>query len=229
MDYFPQLPVIGYPSLTASDRKSNYVMMTNILSRSAFIREITENSAIFYEYQVKDQDTPEIIAAKLYGDPKRFWIVLLFNQLNNPLYDFPLPYNELEGYIEAKYNTSIANTQTEIHHYEQRITKNIYFNDVLQTTNTSIITISSLQQNVSTGIAETTPFLPGTADTTLSVSETTETFDNGISVIETIEHVAISTYNHEVTLNEHKRTVKLLDKAYIGAVEAEMKRITRNG
>ena len=38
--------------------------VTNIIARFGFEAELKENSSAFYPYQIKDSDTPEIIAAK---------------------------------------------------------------------------------------------------------------------------------------------------------------------
>jgi hypothetical protein len=229
MDYFPQFPAIAYPSLTATDRSSNFVVMTNILVRSSFLREITENSAIFYEYEIKDGETPEVIASKLYGDPKRFWIVLLFNKLNNPLYDFPLTNLELDSFIQNKYNVSVQTAQTTIHHYEEKTTKSVFFNDILQESNTTTVLVSALQQNTDTGVAEVRPYLPGIADSSLDGESYTESFSNGITVTVSTVYSAISTYTHELEENEKRRKIKLLDKNYVGNVETEFRRLMRDG
>ena len=70
MGYFNNIPLINYKNLENDvlvDIGSNNkkVVLSNILMRSAFLREVVENTAIFYEYQVKDGETPEIIAHKL--------------------------------------------------------------------------------------------------------------------------------------------------------------------
>jgi hypothetical protein len=227
MEYFTQIPAVAYPYIQAVG-SNNTVVLTNILSRSAFLREVVENSALFYEYQVKDAETPEIIADKLYGDPQRFWIVLLFNQLNNPYYDFPLVEEQLHDLIENKYSQSIEDAKTTIHHYEERIERTILFNDVVQSVDEKIYTISAQEQDEN-GVAVNRVGLPGTADTHIDGPSYTETFSNGVSVITSYSYWAISNWQYEVDENEKRRSIKLLDKNYVIAVENEFRRLMRDG
>jgi len=224
--YFTHLPLMEYPSI--EDNGTTTLVLTNILSRSGFLQEIISNSEAYYEYSVKDGDSPEIIADKLYGDPNRFWIVLLFNKLNNPFYDFPLPLSELNTYIESKYGTSLATTQSTLHHYEQKVLWQSFFNNTLQSSEERVYTISALRQNPTTGIAETTPSLPAVG-ASIQVDSSSETFSNGITVTKTITNYAISQYDYEVSENEKRRNIKLLDKRYVIDVENEFRRLMRDG
>lgn len=225
MDYFTQLPVVQYTDLQGGNTQ---LLLTNILSRSAFLREVVENTALFYEYSVKDGETPEIIADKLYGDPKRFWIVLLFNQLSNPYYDFPLVQEQLHSFIESKYGQTIAQSQTTIHHYEERVKRTIYYNGTFQYDHEDSYTISALVQNAN-GIAVARPGLPGVADTSLAGDSITENFGSGVTVTTEYTYVAISNYTYELNENEKKRNIKLLDATYVVPVENELRRLMRNG
>jgi hypothetical protein len=193
------------------------------------LQEIVENVSLFYDYQVKDGETPEIIADKLYGDPKRHWIVLLFNKLYNPYYEFPLITEQLNDYIIAKYGQTLAQSQTTIHHYEERVTHAVFLNGMPDSTYTDKYTISALQQNATTGLVEARPSLPSTADTYIIGPSYTENFGSGVTVTNSYEYHAISNYNFEMQENEKRRSIKLLDASYVGNVESEFRRLMRNG
>ena len=228
MNYFNYLPTLQYPDLTREDAEGG-VALTNILARSAFLKEIVENSALFYEYQVKEGETAEIIADKLYNDPHRAWIVLMFNNLMNPYYDFPLTSEQLHDMIEEKYGQTIEQSQSTIHHYEERITRTVYYLDMIQTVNEDRVTISATYLNPNTGVVEPRPSLPSTADTSIVGPSYTEDFGSGVRVqVDTVYH-AISNYRYEEEQNELRRNIKLLDKAYVIPVENEFKRLMRNG
>jgi hypothetical protein len=226
--YFATLPAVRYTDLENANLTST-VVLTNILTRSSFLRDIMNNTSVYYDYQIKDNETPEIIADKLYGDVNRHWIVLMFNQILDPFYSFPLTGTQLDDYITNKYQQSLALSQTTIHHYEQRITRTTYLNNMPQESNTDVVIIASQQLNMTTGILETTPFLPGTADTSLSAGSTTESFGSGITTTTDLLNVAVSNYTYEQNENEKKRSIKLLDKAYVPTVENEFRRLMRNG
>lgn len=229
MSYFTQIPKILYPSLETDATADQFVVLTNILARSAFLREITENTALFYEYQVKDGETPEVIAHKLYGDVGRYWIVLLFNNLSNAFYDFPLTQDELHAFIENKYGTSLATAQSTIHHHYEKVTRTVLFNGVIQTQEENTYTISPLYPDPSTGAAVARPSITYTPDSCVDVSSFTETFANGISVVTDTKYCNMSNYQYEFEENEKRRTIRLLDANYVATVENEFKRLMRDG
>lgn len=229
MSYFTEIPVTLYPSLAVDATASQYVKLTNILTRSAFMREILSNASLFYEYQVKDGETPEIIADKLYGDVGRFWIVLLFNNLSNPYYDFPLVQSQLNDLITSKYDMTLEDSQSTIHHYEERITRTVLFNGMVQSQNVETLIISSEYADPTTGVATTRPSLPSVDSCISTGSTTTETFTNGITVVTSSQICAVSNYTYEFEQNEARRSIRLLDKRYVGTVEAELRRLMRNG
>jgi hypothetical protein len=225
MDYFSYLPITPYRDLQSGNTVVN---LTNILTRSAFLKEIVENTSLFYEYQVKDGETPEIIADKLYGSPHRYWIILLFNKVTNPFYDFPLTNDELNSLITSKYGLTVEQSLTTIHHYELRTKYTILLNGTEQSSNEEVYVISAKEQDNVTGIAINRPSLPGTADTSTSGDSWTESFDNGVTVNVSQTYWAISVYNYELSENEKRRTIRLLDTTFIVPVENEFRRLMRD-
>lgn len=226
MKYFSQFGLTPYINLENSE--GSFVVLTNILTRSAFLREIVENVDLFYDYQVKDGETPEIIADKLYGSPHRYWIILMFNQFMNPYYDFPLTSDQLHDMIVSKYGQTIEQAQNTIHHYEVKVTRTNYLNGMPDSTSEDTYIISELQQGEN-GIAESRPYLPTLPDTTLDGDSYTEQFGSGVSVATQYTYSAVSNYTYELNENEKRRSIKLLDAAYVGIVESEFRRLMRDG
>ena len=118
--FFDQFPIIGYD--IAKEKYSNYEYVTNIFFRTAFLKDVLENIAAYYEYVITDNDKPEILAEKLYGNPDAYWIILYANNMIDPQYDWPLNNRDFNNYIVGKYG-SMANSQTTIHHYEKVVTR----------------------------------------------------------------------------------------------------------
>jgi len=228
MSYFDQLPKILYPSLADDATSEQYVALTNILTRSGFLREVMENSALFYDYQVKDGETPEVIAHKLYGDVGRFWIVLLFNNLSNPYYDFPLSQDQLDALIESKYSMSLATAQTTIHHHYERVTRTVLFNGIQQSQDINDYTLSPLYPDPVSGAAVARPYLTYTPDACIAGATTTESFANGITVVTDTQYCNMTNYTYEFEENEKRRTIRLLDSGYVATVENEFKRLMRD-
>lgn len=220
MKYFESFPKIVY---TFDKNVINQQVVTNLLARSTFLREIKENSDVAYEYILKDTDTPEVIAHKIYGDAYRSWIVLLFNNIMNPHYDWPLKSDQLDSYIENKYNQTITQSKSTIHHYEKSLNKKATYNGVTLFEETVVNRVGEYEVNFSdNSITPTT--LPATADTSLVVS--TETVDYTTYVLTlTTSHKAVSNYQYEFDLNEEKRRIKILDSKYVERVETEFEQL----
>lgn len=224
MKYFESFPGTIY---TFDKNTLNNQVVTDILARSTFLREIANNTSIAYEYNVKETDTPEIIAHKVYGDAYRSWIILLFNQIINPYYDFPLTTDSLDAYVQSKYNQTITEALSTIHHYEKEITKEATYNGLLidKTVETHVIGEFEVDYSDNSIIPAT---LPTIADTSLTVSTETVAYPDYMLKITTVNK-AISNYTNEVNLNEAKRSIKLLDVKFVQRVEDEFRSLMSNG
>jgi hypothetical protein len=209
--------------------RDNFQYVTNILQRSKFLREITDNTAAYYPYQIKDNETAEIIADKLYGDSNRHWIVLLFNQILNPFYEFPMSSDVLDSYILDNYGyTSFAATNI-VHHYEQIIERSTVLNGIVTDSNIDRYTISEYEMNFSTN-AITLRTLPTVGNSLLLSVESTQLDNAGTLFAQSTSSIkAISVFDYEFELNETRREIKLLDAKYVAVVEQEFKKLMSDG
>lgn len=224
MKYFENFPSTIY---TFDKNTVNQQLVTNIFARSRFLKEISENTDIAYEYNIKEGDTPDIIADKVYGDSNRYWIILLFNKISNPYYEFPMKNDVLETYITKKYSQTLNESQSTIHHYEKQITKTTTSNGTVLSKEVTTTLIGEYEVNfTNNNVTETS--LPTIADTSLVISTETVSYPTYILTIETT-HKAVSNYTYEFTENEKRRRIKILDAQYISRIENEFKEIMING
>lgn len=79
-----------------------------------FRSEILSNITLYDEYDIKDGDTPEIIAQKYYGSPEYHWVVMLCNERYDWIDDFPLSTYQLEAFVTQKYGSG---NEYNTHHY----------------------------------------------------------------------------------------------------------------
>tara|TARA_Y100000780_G_C13556083_1_gene367219 strand:+ start:252 stop:830 length:579 start_codon:yes stop_codon:yes gene_type:complete len=93
-------------------------LATNLLSRVNVNNEILKNISSYYPYRIKEFERPDIIAHQYYGSSDYTYLIFLANQIQDPLYDWPLFGDELKKFIEEKYG-SIDSARTGIHHYEK--------------------------------------------------------------------------------------------------------------
>jgi len=204
--YFNYFPKTFY---TTGD---NLDTVTNIISRFSFELSFEDNSSVYYEYSVQESDTPEIIASKFYENPERHWIVLLYNQIIDPQFDWPLQYNTLIEFIDKKYtaNANTQNNQTGLA-WAQSNTKE-YFKIVTRTSpdGTQIIEKLNLDANTYVNVAAST---------------NNYTLDSGDVVSVVISKETQSYYDYEIEEKEKKRQIKLLKPDFVSAVEQEFKRV----
>ena len=87
--------------------------MTDIISRVKLVDSVKENILNFDYYNVKDGETPEMIAHKYYDDPELHWTILVVNDVIDYYTQWPMSVQKFEEFIKDKY----TNPQG-IHHYE---------------------------------------------------------------------------------------------------------------
>ena len=102
MSYFKEFPKLVY---STSLGIKNFKTVTNIFANVGFIKEVLANSDLYYEYSVKDNERPEDIAAKIYKDVDKHWIILLANGIVDPQYDWVMGQNTFENYLKKKYTS----------------------------------------------------------------------------------------------------------------------------
>jgi hypothetical protein len=110
--YFKNFDKIYYDFEIAGKHQLHIV--TDITKNLRFKKEILANITVYDEYDVKDGETPEIIAEKIYGNPNYHWIIMLVNERYDYLNDFPLSTYNLEQHITQKYG---AGNEYDTHHY----------------------------------------------------------------------------------------------------------------
>ena len=106
--YFDSFPIIQYGSSDGTVKN-----VTNLLKRIAVRSKLKTNVSFFDTYDVKNGETPEIIADKLYDDPKLHWVVMLLNDVTDGYHDWPMSEQQFNTYVNEKYSNPDG-----IHHYE---------------------------------------------------------------------------------------------------------------
>lgn len=202
-EYFATLPKTLYD--LRGDKPSNPLIVANITARAKVVNVI--NSLVFYKYQVKENETPEMIADKYYGSPGRHWIVLLANNIVDPQYDWPLGYQSFVSFVASKYG-SLAAAQATIHHYEKTVTK------LYSVTNYETTTVYEIDKTAYDAMA----------GSTTSVINLT----GGGSVTITTSKAPVYAYDYEERVNENKRNINLIDKVYVNQLESELGSIFKN-
>ena len=95
--YFKNFPKLQYPS------SGQLEQIQDVLLRVGFSSQVKEETETFITYNIQEGMTPEQVALEVYGDQQYFWVVLLFNDLMDPQYRFPLRTRSLDDFIDKKY------------------------------------------------------------------------------------------------------------------------------
>ena len=107
--YFNPFPKINYDCVGNGFTEQIQDITTRVVVR----KWIQDRGSLFSKYRVGDGDTPEMTAYKLYGKTQYHWIILLFNEVFNSYYGWPLSRKDFYAFIDNKY----ANPNG-THHYE---------------------------------------------------------------------------------------------------------------
>lgn len=116
--YFTYFPEVQNDLENSGQIKS----VTNILKRFKVKSSVYDNLSLFHEYDIQEGDRPDTIAHKYYDSSAHAWIVLHFNNIVDPIFDWPLFGNDFEEYIKSKYG-SIASAQSTVHEYRRVLTQ----------------------------------------------------------------------------------------------------------
>lgn len=104
---FTQYPKILYP-IGGVDQ-----VLADITTNLRITESSLADISIYEYYDLKDYETPDILATKLYGNPEWNFLIYLANDRFDWKNDFPLTQQELENYCNECYVDPNG-----IHHYE---------------------------------------------------------------------------------------------------------------
>jgi hypothetical protein len=195
MKYFGQFPKVMY-SLTPDS--SDLQVATDITFPVQILQSFADNSKYYYQTIVKDGLKPEDVAYLVYGDATLHWIVLHFNKIVDPLFQWPLSSVNLDKYVTKKYG-SIGIAQSTIQTYYKIITR------VSSTSDMAAI------QNIEVGAAEY-------ANTIIDFGGNSIQLVDGEVVTTFSDRSVLSAYDYEIQQNEARREINLIQVAYIDSI-----------
>ena len=204
-NYFPK-------TLYTSDSITAGVYI-NLISRFSFEGSFKKNTTVSYEYDIQDSDTPEIIASKFYDDPERHWIVLMFNNITDPQFDWPMDYRTLISFINNKYSAS-ANVGQSGSSWAKSHTHAYYKVETRTTISTNTIAVNEIEIDANTYA-------------NVVSSSSNITLADGYVITIAVSKNTQSYYDYEMELNESKRKIKLLKPEFIQSVEEEFRTVIK--
>jgi len=231
MDYFRNLPKVEY---------SNNIV-TNLLARAIIKDYIKTAIDISVPYICADHERADTIAHNYYGDSNLSWIIFYANDILDPITDWFKTEYEFNLYLNNKYQSSddtrpgfqIANEQ--IHHYENEngriVDYHTFVNDVAQTINAPnnfpstgykindiIIMADSNGKETKIKVMK----VDSLGNVVLFIPIFDDTI-NGIYRVETGGKTLKTNFDYEITINEQKRSIKLINYYYHSMIVEQFK------
>lgn len=208
-NFFRKYPKTNY---RLSDYSEEYV--TDLTLRFAFEKGLKSSVSGLFNYYVKDGDTPEIIASKIYGSVERHWIILLFNEIIDPQFDWPLSYMNFQKYVTEKYASNAGVGQTGL---EWALSNTKHYYKVVTNKISDVETVNEYE-------------IDATAYAALA-SSSIENFSlpNGVGLQVTTTKKTKTYYEYEDEINENKKTIKLLNPDFVPYLEIELERLILDG
>lgn len=243
--YFSNFPLIPY----TLDEGKTWQYLRDITIRTRILEENFNQVSMYNYFIVNDGATPEDIATEVYGTPYLHWVVLLCNDIIDPVMEWPfseerlrdhvwktyrtqiLTLSDLTGFIGATHvirqNDDIYGTVKYVQHGRYYTTgKKFYIekDDEIPTLITSlqteaVATISNIEWNT---MDEAMNEIHHIVDEDGIIKQTRY---DGINLITLPSDRVVTNYDYENEKNEKHREIKLLRKEYLRQFIQEFKRL----
>ena len=222
--YFQKFPYTLY----SLDNGQSGQVIQNIFLRSKILESVKTNFSLYDEYDVKDGDTPEIVAYKFYGDSNLHWVVLHMNEILDPRFDWPLDSQRFQDYLNSKYSDV-----NDIDHYEDSSENPINGNIIINASVFENYNVGDVVYNLSSKGVGFITSSPSATSKIVTVTEggfkTGNLISNKISGVSKtaltsttpITGTPVTFFIAEDRANELKRRIKILRPEFVAAVVAE--------
>jgi len=117
MGYFNELPELQILNRTKNQISNDETLVIkNFFKRAKLREDIGSVVSAFEYYMITEDERPEQVAQKVYGDPELDWVILTTNNITNVQDEWPLNVDSFNKFMLDKYGSEEA--YTDIHHYE---------------------------------------------------------------------------------------------------------------
>ena len=215
MGFFRELPNVTYQTPLSNRISSNeYILAKNLFRSAKTLDWLRNNVTVFNKFIIDDNDRPDIVAEKLYGDPELDYVVIIIAEITNIKQQWPLTNQQLYEYAENRWGLTGLNA---LHHYETLEVKDDKGRTVLPA-----------------GLNVDSQFKIDGPDTKLNGGTWSVVRDNGSTTsVDKVEldvsdiGIGVSNYIYEVKLNEEKRKIKVLKEGYLQQFLNDFRRVMR--
>ena len=235
---------------TTIDKKM--VVVTDIFKRVGLGDQYKDIASLLIPYLVSDGETPELVSNKFYNTPEYHWVILLINGITNPRTEWPISNDAVEKLVYEKYtfNVIVADPgQYSVGDIISRNTDTFVVTDVdiatqivklrsqsgivdLVANETVINETTEVSGLILAGIVSRPPteihhYYDTTSQEIIDINAIVEEDGAFVNVytLPAANLVPITNIEFELSLNDDKRTVSVLDSKYLGQFVRDFKNI----
>ena len=143
--YFSSFPKIQYDSKGQGNPK----VVTNLLKRVAIRAKVKDIAMMYDTYDIRNGDTPESLADRLYNNSQLHWVILMTNDITDRYHQWPMYERQFNTYLNEKYDNPDG-----VHHYEisqssgdTKTKIEVYANEALYTGDTDFYSNATIITN----------------------------------------------------------------------------------
>ena len=115
-NYFKSIPNVKYD--INGNAPNTFQKATNIMKRPKFKPAVVSEIVDYYPYRIKDGYRPDMVSQDVYGTPTFAYLILMFNDIYDPVFDWPLGLRQFDNYIVSKYGSIDSAVSTVKYYYQ---------------------------------------------------------------------------------------------------------------
>ena len=232
-----------YPTIDFDVKNDGELIEAKDIFRNIRVRDNSDEAITGYEYYyVNDQDRPDVLATKLYGDATLYWLFWMVNDQFATYNDWPKSQSILERFIARKYSGKalVSNQQSDI--VSSSDSKFLQGEKVVGSTSSAFGYVTKIdptnkQVNLNDvqGVFQAGETVTGSNSTKSFIISSVRNFsdsphhyvnsDGNKTTLETTTMVTNSEY--EQTFNDSKRSIRYIKVDYIPQLLREFKSMIR--
>jgi hypothetical protein len=137
--YFEAFPTVRYDI----EKNNRTELLTNLMVRFKISEILKRNKSIYFDYSIPENDRPDTVAYRVYGDATLDWLIFLINDIYDVHYDWPMSSASLNKYIKSIYG-SVPEAMATVKEYRQILNEQtILFNGTIVPKRTLVVDLNT--------------------------------------------------------------------------------------
>ena len=234
-----------FPSINFDVKNDGNLIQAKDIFRNIRVSSDAEDAITGYEYYyINDQDRPDVLATKLYGDATLYWLFWMVNDQFATYNDWPKSQSILDKFINRKYSGKalVANQKSDI--VSSSDSKFLQGEKVVGSTSSAFGFVTKIDPtnkqlilNDVQGIFQDGETVTGSQSTKSFIISSVRNFSDSPHHYEDSEgnkttisngNTPVSNHDYEQQLNDDKRSIKYIKGEFVSQLLREFKSFIRS-